>query len=229
MSLPQITVTPDLPYSVPPIEYPDLPKHPTKSWDTIERVRNPEDINTIIVHHMASEAPLDKQALYHVNTHQWPGLSYHLVVSSGRLMQINDLLWFTYHASGHNPYTVSISIHGDLSKREMTSHERELLYAGILSLKAVLPITTILGHNEVNATACPCTSMNQIRDDIAQLEMKIKSAVDPAKAKDEIIKSSNQHFYLFNTYLKDPSNKWLEGQLLELYKRMDELNLFFNR
>lgn len=165
-----------------------LPKVPNMTWDTYKKKkvvkgvdtgewvtgpRKPEEIDTIVIHHTASDAPLKNQAKYHVDHQKWPGIGYHLAIDEGRIKQCNDLLSMTFHASGNNTYTVSIVVNADLSKREMTSQERELLYAAILTVKRLLPIKHIVGHNELCPTACPCTSMNQIRKDIEYLEMRL--------------------------------------------------------
>ena len=166
-----------LPYNIPPIEniIDQLPKHPTKMWG----LRDFDEVKRLIVHHFASEAPLENQARYHINAHNWPGIAYNLAVSGGRLKQTNDLLAYTTHARGANDDSIAIAVHGDLSKREMTSQERELLYAGILLVKHIWPNIEVQGHNEVSATACPCTSMHQIREDIAALELKMSVTDTP--------------------------------------------------
>lgn len=212
--------------SLPPIEYPTLPAHPNKTWASMEGVRQPDQINTIIIHHMASEAPLENQASYHVNTHKWPGLSYHLVISNGRIMQTNDLLDFTYHASAHNDYSVSISIHGDLSKRELTSQERDLLYAAILTVKSVLPITRIIGHNAVNATSCPCTSVDKINQDITDLEQRLKWMQNDAKRRERAYAIANQILYMYNLAKgTDGDAEWSLNKLLELEQPLKDRGL----
>jgi len=228
MTLNRITLITDLPFKIPEIEYigDKLPWHHSLKWDD----RPLENIRRIIVHHMASESLLVNQARYHINTHNWPGLSYHLAVSEGRLKQINDPRSITYHAAGNNEDSVSISIHGDLSKRELRADERELLYAGILTLKKLFPIEEVIGHNEVNATACPCISMNQVRDDIARIESQMRLANDPNKVKDEIRAAASQHVYLFNQYQSDPvKHKWLEPHLLHIFEEMRSHGLFFGK
>lgn len=190
-----------------------------------------EEIDTIIVHHMASEAPLVNQANYHVNTHKWPGIAYGLVVSGTRLLQTNNLLSMTFHAGGHNTYTVPIAIHGDLSKREMTSRERELLYAAILTAKKYIPtIKYIKGHDEVNKTSCPCTSVHKIREDIAKLELQMKAAAEPTQIKTRAYNAAVQHNYLYNEYAKDPTgNKWLESYLLKMDEVTREMGMYFGK
>lgn len=210
-----------LPFSVPAIEdWTDkLPHHPKLTWDGIETPRKPEDINTIVIHHTASEAPLENQAKYHVNTHGWPGLSYHLIISGGKVIQANDLLSFTYHVASNNGYTVAICIHGDLSKRDMTSQERELLYAAILTVKSLLPITQILGHNQLNNTSCPCTSMNTIRTDITTLEHKMAQSNTWEGKMKEVAALFNQYNYMSNLMKAGPDDgnaQWACSQLLDV-------------
>ncbi|PZD95248.1 hypothetical protein DNH61_11860 [Paenibacillus sambharensis] len=187
----------NLPFSsLPPIEdiTDQLPKHATKIWGW----RKYNEVKRLVVHHMASEAPLVNQADYHVNSHNWPGIAYNLVVSNGRLLQTNDLLTYTTHAKGANDDSIGIAIHGDLSKREMTSQERELLYAGILLVKSIWPKIAVVGHNEVSATACPCTSMNRIRTDIANLEHQMEFAATPQKQAEMAYRIANELLYLYN-------------------------------
>jgi hypothetical protein len=181
-----------LPFKLPPIEdiTDQLPKK--QSWETLPKkkytvrgvwdgtyhsgLRNPEDITTIIVHH---SGPPEGTLVAHAGTHSrnWgAGIGYHIAIDNGRIFQVNDLLTFSFHVSDHNTYTVGIEVNRDLSKGELTSQERELLYGAILTVKSLLPIKEILGHNELNRTACPCTSMNQIREDILRIEKQMEYA-----------------------------------------------------
>src|SRR5690606_36739366 len=93
---------------------------------------------------------------------------------------------------------VGIVVNRDLSKGDMTDLERELLYAAILSVKAVLPIKEIKGHNELCPTACPCTSMNRIRSDIAKLENEIAFNNSPQKKEEIAFHLMNQMTYFYN-------------------------------
>lgn len=229
-----IKLVPNIPYTLPEIEdLTDLlPRHKTKVYP----MRTIEDIDTITVHHMASEAPLFNQAAYHVNGRGWAGMGYSMVVSDGKLFQTNNLLSITNHSSGHNPHSIAISIRGDLSKRPMTSVERELLYAGILTLKHYLPhIKYVVGHGEQGRTSCPATSMNQIRADIMALEQKLIFENSAAHSKETAFKIANQLMYLYRMAegkLPDGSvstegqQKWSQEMLLRLYPFMQENKLF---
>lgn len=219
----KITVITAPQFKVPPIEYiaDTLPWHKTEKWEQ----RPVESIKRIIIHHTASEAPLYNQALYHVNTHGWAGLSYHLIISGGRINQVNSLEDITYHAASNNMDSVAICIHGDLSKREITVQERELLYAAILTVKSLCNIEEVIGHNQVNATSCPCTSMDRIRNDLQTIQNQMEYAKSEEFAKATAFTIANQILYMANMLngkMSDgseatPGQKtWAKTMLLEL-------------
>ncbi|MFK7695667.1 peptidoglycan recognition family protein [Paenibacillus sp. HJGM_3] len=250
MSLRNISLVAGLPFNVPPIEdiTDQLPRHKKYTWETYPKERiirgvnkggyfapgfrplEGEEVDTIIVHHSGPPAggTIQGHANYHVNTHGWAGIGYHIVIDNGRIFQTNDLMSMTFHCGGHNTYTVGICVNADLSQREITSRERELLYAAILTVKSLLSIKDILGHNQLNDTLCPATSMEQIRGDIAKLELQMKAAVDPAKVAHKCYVATEQHRWLYSQYAADPKGqKYLEPHLLELYEMMKERGLFF--
>src|SRR5690606_35011353 len=117
----------------------------------------------------------------------------------------------TNHSSGHNDHSVSISIRGDLSKRSITSLERDLLYAGILTLKHYLPhIRYIVGHNEQGKTSCPCISMDQVRKDVQGLEEQMQYNTSPSKQREEIFASVNRINDLYNKFV-NKDGKFSDG------------------
>ena len=204
-----IKLVENLPFEAPQIE--DITdKLPRKaSWESLKKrwivkgewdgktyvrgFRKPEQITTIVVHHSGSpEASITTHAKNHAN--RWgAGLAYHMSIEDGHIYQTNDLLSMTYHSAGNNTYTVSIEVNRDLSKADLTDDERRLLYAAILTLKSVLPtITDVKGHNELPTcqTACPCTSMDRIRADIAAIEKQM-NAPKPATLTEELNNTPN--------------------------------------
>lgn len=249
MSLRNITTVEGLPYSVIIKDITDeLPKK--QSWETLPNkqnivrgvwdgtyhkgLRNPEDVDTIVVHHSGPpEGTLVSHANYHAK--QWgAGISYHIAIDEGMIKQLNDLLSFTFHVSGNNTYTVGIMVNADLSQRELTSRERELLYAAILSVKAVLQIKHILGHNELNPTACPCTSMNQIRADIESLEQQMARMKSPEKQREIAFRMANHCLYLYNLGngkgptgepVPDGTKYWAISELLKLEPEFRRLGM----
>ncbi|RAV22197.1 peptidoglycan recognition family protein [Paenibacillus contaminans] len=244
MSLRKITLVEGLPFKVPPIEdiTDTLPKK--QSWETLPNKKNivkgvwdktyhtglrkPEDIDTIVVHHSGSpEGTLQAHAGSH--SRNWgAGIGYHISIDNGRIYQVNDLLTFSFHVGDHNTYTVGIEVNRDLSKGDLTSQERELLYAAILTVKSLLPIKEILGHNELNKTACPCTSMNRIRDDIQLLENKMKQQDTWEAKKTKVGEIANQYNYMFNLINlgeTDGDAHWAMNQLLAVREVLKERKL----
>lgn len=205
-----------------------LPQHKSKHYN----IRRSQDIDAIIVHHMASEAPLVNQAKYHVNGKGWPAIGYHICISGNKIYQTNDLLAETYHAAGWNHRAIGIAIHGDLSKRAMTEMERILLYSAILTVKSLYPsITRILGHNEASkeagkpGTICPATDMHRIRADILTLENKIEYENSPEAFRAKAYEIANNTLYLYNLAQgKDPYGKPAnEHQQAWAVKKLNEL------
>ena len=226
MGVQNIPLIQGLPFSLPEITNiaDTLVWHKTAKWEQ----RSVGSIKRIIIHHTASESPLWNQSSYHVNTHGWAGLSYHLIISGGRINQVNELEDITFHAASNNTDSVAICIHGDLSKREMTSQERELLYGAILTVKSLCNIEQLLGHNEVNATSCPSTSVNKIRDDIQTIEYKMQQQ-DTWEAKlTKIAEMVNQFNYMNGLAKSGPSDGtavWAVQQQLMLYDLMKQQKL----
>lgn len=236
--LPEIEdITDSLP-RVRPWEILEKPYRHKGHWDGVtyhSGFRKPEDIDTIVIHHSGSpEGSMESHAKFH--SRKWgASVAYHIMIDKGRIFQTNDLLSFTYHVGNHNTYTIGIEINRDLSKGDLTSVERELLYGAIMSVKAVLPITQILGHNELNPTACPCTSMNLIRADIMDIEQKIIFENSEANTKKTAYNIAEQIMYLYNmakgklpdgSKANDGQVKWAVAMLLKMYPFMQENKLF---
>jgi len=211
-----------------------LPKHPVRRWGP----RKESDITRIVVHHMASEAPLVNQAKYHISHHDWPGIAYHLCIVKGQIYQTNDLLSLTSHALGANPSGVGIAVLGDLSKRNMTDEERNALYGAIITVHDMFPNAKIQGHNEASwetakhATSCPCTDMNRIRDDVTQIELKWKQEQSPAAQDETAYRIANEIMWVYNLSRgKGPNGEaatdeniaWAKRRLLQLEPEMRKL------
>lgn len=189
--------------------------------------RDPMTIDTICIHHSGSpEGTLEQHANYHAS--KWgAGIAYHISIDQGRIKQTNDLRSFTFHVGNHNTYTIGIEVNRDLSKGDLTSQERELLYAAILTVKSLLPIKYIKGHNELNATSCPCTSMNRIRQDIEDIEMQMEYEKSAEYANAKAFEVANQTLYLYNLLEQgnEGQQKWARAQLLKMYPYMKDQGL----
>lgn len=238
-----ISMTANLLNPLPPIEdiVDELPK--TMPWEQLSKkyihkgvwdktyhtgFRKPEDIDTIVVHHSGPpNGTLESHARYHAR--KWgAGIAYHLCIDKGRVFQVNNLLSFTFHVGNHNTYTVGIEINRDLTSSPMTSQERELLYGAILTVKGLLPIKHILGHNELNATACPCTSMSQIRKDILEIENEIDYRKSVAYDNELASKVMARTTDIYRKSI-DPTHKYnaaARGKIRKMAQSMEKDGLF---
>lgn len=175
-----------------------MPKGKLYPWP----IRSATQIDTIVVHHMASEAPLVNQANYHINGRGWRGIGYHIVIDIDKVLQVNDLMHITNHCTNYNTRGIGVSIRGDLSKRPLTSLERKLLNATLVTLKALFPKAAIKAHRELSATSCPCTDINFIREDVFTLEQEIELMSSQPKKEEIAFRMANQFLYLYNMFHK---------------------------
>ncbi len=194
-----IGLLPNLPFSVLPIQ--DITDTLASRLPDPETPRTPDQITHIAIHHSAVEGGTIKgYADYHVNTLKWAHIGYHTVIKGNQIYQTNDMLTFSYHTSSNNHYTVSVSVSGDLSKRPLTDDERNCLYATVLTYMDLfnIPVENVLGHNEYpsNNTACPCIDMNQLRQDVKTIQMKMKQQVTWAAKMKNVADIVNQINYL---------------------------------
>lgn len=223
----------DLPYSVKPwIDITDdLPHRLPDS----EPMRTLEDITHLSIHHSGVEGgTIRGYANYHVNDLKWHHIGYHNVIKADQLYQTNNWLTMSYHTSGNNDNTLSCSISGDLSKRPMSEVERVNLYAWALTCLAMftnLTIENIKGHNEYpgnEKTVCPAMDMNQVRNDIKTLKMKLVQQ-NTWKAKvNKVSEIGNQYNFMIGKIAEGEESgdaKWGMSQLLSVYEIMKERKL----
>lgn len=226
-----------------------LPKNPKNTWAQLAGVRDISDLTTIALHHDAYPKKntanasdmqlLSDMAKDHINNLKYDptgegGVPYHIWIRSGRIYQCNDLLDRTYGVGSNNAYTIHICVSGDYFKYDqLTDADRNALYMAILLVINVLPqYKEIKAHKEFpeNFTDCPGYNHQQVRDDIAKLQLQIKSESDPVKVKEKCFVGTNQHNYLYAEYTKDPvANKWMEPWLMELEQLMRDRGMFFDK
>lgn len=206
-----------------------LPHHPNKVYP----LKAIESKEIIVIHHTKSTAPLVNQANYHVNEHGWAGIGYHVMIDNDRLYQTNDLRAESNHTKGHNHHSIGICVNADLSQRSITDRERELLAVAIITVKQLVPsIKEVLGHNDLVATACPCTSVPAILDVVKRIEQEMQHAETPQKREEISYRIANELLYLYNLSKgKDPYGKeineqtrtWAQTRLLTMEPEMRRL------
>ncbi|MEF3306694.1 peptidoglycan recognition protein family protein [Paenibacillus sp. GYB003] len=241
MTLRNIPVITGLPFDIKPVI--DITDQLPSRKNDPNAPRTIEQITHVSVHHSAVEGGSPQAyANYHVNTLGWYHIGYHDVIVGDQIYQVNDLLTFSYHTSGHNPYTVGISISGDLSKRPLSEMERNCLYARLLTYLSVFPnltIENILGHNEYpdNKTACPCIDMNRVRNDVRDLKMKLDYANRGESREQIAFKIAESILWTYNAAngidqygehtISPEGREWAKQRLLLLEPVMREHNFIY--
>lgn len=231
MALRNIQVITDLPFNVKPIQ--DITDTLPSRLPDPEPYRTKDQITHISVHHSAVEGgTIQGYANTHVNTNGWAHIGYHTVIKGDQIYQTNDLLTFAYHTSSNNAYTVSVSISGDLSKRALTTDERNCLYAVILTYMDIfgIPAENVWGHNQFpgNNTACPSIDMSQVRSDVKNIQMKMQKAASWEEKMKEVASIINQINYLTNLMKlgeKDGNAIWALNSFQDVARMMREKHL----
>lgn len=136
-----------------------LPHHASKYYNN----RSLLDINTITVHHSASENANAKTiALYHVKDRDWPGIGYHYIIKKdGKALQVNDLKTISYHSSGNNLNSLGVCLIGDFTKTEPTVSQLDTLFKLTQYLASILPLKKVEPHSAQSNTACPGDYLGQ--------------------------------------------------------------------
>lgn len=196
-----------------------------------------EDITHISLHHTATEGGT---AIGHTNYHIRKGdagIAYHIYIKGDQIYQVNDLMALTWHTGSNNHHTIGIAVEGNFAKRDLTTDERNCLYAAVMAVREVfnVPVEHILGHKEfAQPTTCPAYNMNQVRKDLTDLVMLMEFEKSMARKSEIAHAIGNQILYMLNLMKgKDydgseaPTGKveWATNRMMELYPFMKERGL----
>ena len=115
--------------------------------------------NYIVVHHTASASDLTTSDIHQMHlSNGWSGCGYHFVIESDGSVHQGRPMWATgAHAEGYNWESVGVNVVGNFEDgdAEPTEAQMESLKILLDDLKAEYPDADIVGHRELNATACP--------------------------------------------------------------------------
>lgn len=224
-----------------------LPINPNYTWEQLAGARKQEDLTVIVNHHDAWPKSVSarftdlqlaqKIAQDHINSKKNhvngdAGFPYDLWVRNGTLYLCNDILAREYGVASNNAYTLNLCVSGDYVNYDvLTDPDRNALYLGNLMLKAIMPnFKDIKGHREISATSCPGYKMDQVRSDIARIELAMKAAESVEQIKANLFKNVNQHIFLYKQYQKDPvKGKWLEPYLLKMHQVTVDMKMYFGK
>lgn len=225
-----VTMVKDLPFKVKESQdiTDTLVRNDKGDW---EPDRTPDQIKRISIHHSAVEGGSpESYAKYHVQTLGWRSIGYHICIVGDKILQTNDLMSFTYHTSSNNFDTVSVSISGDLSKRDITTDERNCLYAVIITYMKLfnIPIENVLGHREFsnNNTTCPAIPCDQVREDIKNILMKMERDNTIEAQIERCFAVKNQSEFMYNKAKQnDGDGVWARTWLDRVHSIMKDQGL----
>ena len=133
----------------------------------------------IVIHHTASESGnLDYIRKIHIKERGWHDIAYHFVINNGSMgtapgqIEISDL-WLSREANLStqlnyvNIFAISVVLIGNFENQDIPHLQKESLIRLLtnLSIKYGIPPERVIGHGEIQNTACPGghIDMNGIR------------------------------------------------------------------
>ena len=117
------------------------------------------ETNYIIVHHTASGPDLTTSDIHQMHLNNgWSGAGYHFVCESDGSVHQGRPMWASgAHAEGHNWESIGVNVVGNFEDGDAvpTPEQMDSLKILLDDLKAEYPDAKIIGHRDINATACP--------------------------------------------------------------------------
>ncbi len=131
---------------------------PFLTFDSLEERRRTD---FIVVHHTAIAADSSAKDIHQIHLNQgYSGIGYHFLIRKNGAIEKGRPVWAVgAHAYGYNAQSIGVCLSGNFEVEKPTDFQIEsaaLLIAN-LCYDFNLPISRrfILGHRELNATACP--------------------------------------------------------------------------
>lgn len=115
--------------------------------------------NYIIIHHTASSPDITVQDIHQMHLNQgWNGIGYHMVCLPNGEVHQGRPIWATgAQCEGHNWESIGVNLTGNFEEgdNEPTDEQMAALKTLLDDLKFAYPGAKIVGHCDLNATACP--------------------------------------------------------------------------
>ena len=131
------------------------------TWD-LSTLETRDSTDAIVIHHSAGPAWQNAENIHaaHRDGNGWVGIGYHYCINDAGEIQIGrprDAIGA--HAAGHNSNTIGICVIGNYDMIEPSRDQIESLSMLIAALcydySVEINEHTILGHCDLDATACP--------------------------------------------------------------------------
>jgi N-acetyl-anhydromuramyl-L-alanine amidase AmpD len=133
----------------------------------------------IVVHHTASTAKETVEQIhnFHINNNGWAGIGYHFYIrKDGIIYRGRPEKYVGAHCENYNSVSIGICLEGNFEIEQPTNEQLQSLSELIHNLKQKYGNVQVVGHRDLNATACPGKN----------LYSKLGSVI--ANSKDEYVK-----------------------------------------
>lgn len=113
----------------------------------------------IVIHHTASKTDLTVQEIHQMHLKQgenWKGIGYHYYINKkGIIYRGRPEKYSGSHAIDYNSISIGVCLSGNFEEEEPNINQITSLIELLHHLRAKYSNTEIVGHRDLNATACP--------------------------------------------------------------------------
>lgn len=112
----------------------------------------------IVVHHTASTAKETVEQIhnFHINNNGWAGIGYHFYIrKDGTIYKGRPEKYSGAHCENYNSVSLGICLEGNFEIEQPTEKQLTSLSELIQYLKKKYGNVQVVGHRDLNATACP--------------------------------------------------------------------------
>lgn len=112
----------------------------------------------IVVHHTASTAKETVEQIhnFHINNNGWAGIGYHFYIrKDGTIYRGRPEKYIGAHCENYNSVSLGICCEGNFEIEQPTEKQLTSLSELIQYLKKKYGNIQVVGHKDLNATACP--------------------------------------------------------------------------
>lgn len=113
----------------------------------------------IVIHHTASKTDLTVQEIHQMHLKQgenWKGIGYHYYINKkGIIYRGRPEKYSGSHAIDYNSISIGVCLSGNFEEEEPNVNQITSLIELLYYLRTKYSNTEIVGHRDLNATACP--------------------------------------------------------------------------
>lgn len=141
---------------------------------------NRTETKYIVLHHSATGNATAQQIHRSHVANGWAGISYHYYIrKDGTIYRGRPLEAIGAHCIDYNAMSVGICAEGNYTTETMPERQKEAIIELCRELLTIYPAALIMGHGELNATACPGDNYPLTEIKQAAVATEVVEPVDP--------------------------------------------------